>query len=130
MAEHRFGLSQVLALSAIAEFLTGVALLAVPGLVAMLLLGQELPPIGMIVARVAGVALMGLGVSCWPGLGRHRTRAAPYRGMLAYTVLVAGLLAYAGAVLHLAGLLLWPAVVLHVAIALALLVLPRASAFP
>ena len=85
---------------------TGLALLIVPSLVGRLLLGEELTGIAIPVARVAGIALIALGVACWPG--------TPLVGMLTYSAAVTLYLAYVGFAGGLSGLLLWPAVVLHV----------------
>jgi hypothetical protein len=78
----------VLILAAIAEAATGLALLIVPGLVGDLLLGAALTGEAAIVARVAGVALVGLGLACWPG--------PPRTGMLVYSTGVALYLGYLG----------------------------------
>ena len=90
--------------AAVGEASTGLALLIVPALVGRLLLGEELTGIAIPVARVAGIALVALGLACWP--------ATPRIGMLAYSAAVAGYLAYLGFAGE-AGILLWPAVVLH-----------------
>ena len=95
----------VLVLAAVAEVATGVALLLVPALVGQLLLGAELTGIAMTVARVAGIALIALGVACWPG--------TPLVGMLTYSVAVTLYLAYLGFAGVATGILLWPAVFLH-----------------
>jgi hypothetical protein len=71
-----------------------------------LLLGEELTGIAIPIARVAGIALIALGVACWPG--------TPLLGMLIYSAAVTLYLAYLGLVGGLSGILLWPAVVLHV----------------
>ena len=63
--------------AAVAEAATGLALLIVPSLVGQLLLGVELTGIAIPVARVAGIALIGLGLACWPG--------PPLVGMLIYS---------------------------------------------
>jgi Sulfatase len=68
-------------------------------------LSDELAGVAASVARVAGIALIGLGVACWPG--------PPLVGMLTYSALVTVYLAYLGFAGGLAGILLWPAVVLH-----------------
>jgi len=107
---------EALVLAAIGEAATGAALLLVPSLVGQVLLGAELSGIAVTVARVAGIALIGLGVACWPG--------PPRIGMLIYSTAVALYLAYVGVSGDSSGMLLWPAVVLH-AIIVALLV--RAS---
>ena len=78
----------------------------VPSLVGKLLFGVELTGIAMTVARVTGIALIALGVACWPG--------TPRVGMLTYSAAVTLYLAYVGVAGGLTGILLWPAVVLHV----------------
>jgi len=95
-----------LLLAAVGEAATGVALLIVPSLVGQLLFGAELTGIAVSVARVTGIALIALGVACWPG--------PPLVGMLTYSVAVTLYLAYVGFAGGLTGILLWPAVVLHV----------------
>ncbi|WP_211335059.1 hypothetical protein [Thiocapsa rosea] len=82
-----------------------MALLIVPSLVGRLLLGEEPTGIAIPVARVAGIALIALGIACWPG--------PPRIGMLIYSATVALYLAYVGVAHGLTGPLLWPAVVLH-----------------
>lgn len=95
-----------LALAAISEAATGAALLTAPWLVGQLLLGEQLAGAAVPVARVAGMALIALGVACWPG--------PPLVGLLTYSVLVTIYLAYLGLVAAVTGILLWPAVALHV----------------
>jgi hypothetical protein len=95
----------VLIFAAVGETGTGLALLIVPSLVGRLLLGEELTGIALPVAGVAGIALIALGVACWPG--------PPRVGMLAYSAAVTLYLADVGFAQGLAGPLLWPAVVLH-----------------
>ena len=51
----------------IGETGTGLALLIVPSLVGQLLLGEQLAGVAIPVARVAGIALIALGIACWPG---------------------------------------------------------------
>lgn len=58
---------KVLIFTAVAEAATGLALLIAPSLVGQLLLGEQLTGIAIPVARVAGIALVALGVACWPG---------------------------------------------------------------
>ena len=60
-------MKDVLAFAAVGEAALGAALLIVPSLVGRLLLGTELTGIAVPVARVAGIALIGLGIACWPG---------------------------------------------------------------
>ena len=98
-------MNKVLIFAAVGEAATGLALLIVPSLVGQLLLGAELTGIAVTVARVAGIALIALGVACWPG--------PPRVGMLIYSAAVTLYLAYVGFSGGLTGILLWPAVVLH-----------------
>ena len=67
----------------------------------------------MALSRVAGVALLALGVACWPGRGTGSGGAPAFRAMLTYSLLVTIYLAYLGGIEHLMGVLLWPAVAAH-----------------
>ena len=100
---------RVLILAAVGEAGMGLALLIVPVLAGRLLLGEDLTGIAIPVARVAGIALIALGVACWPG--------PPLVGMLIYSVAVMLYLAYLGFAGGSTGVLLWPAVILHVTLA-------------
>ena len=97
--------SKVLLFTAVCEAATGVALLIVPSLVGQVLFGAELTGPAGTVARVTGIALIALGVACWPG--------PPRVGMLTYSAAVTLYLAYVGFTGGVTGILLWPAVVLH-----------------
>ena len=96
---------KVLTFAAVFEAATGLVLLIVPLLVGRLLLGAELTD-AIPVARVAGIALIALGVCCWPG-------STALCGMLTYSALATLYLAYLGVNGEWGGPLLWPAVVLH-----------------
>jgi hypothetical protein len=98
-------MKKLLTLAAVAEATTGSALLGVPALVGRLLLGAEFTGVSISVARVAGIALIALGVACWPG--------PPLVGMLIYSALATAYLAYVGIGGEWVGPLLWPAVVAH-----------------
>jgi hypothetical protein len=100
---------RALALAAAGEIATGLALLLVPSLVGRLLLGEDLTGVAVPIARVAGIALTGLGIACWPG--------TPLMGMLIYSAAVALCLAWVGLAGDLGGVLLWPAVAGHTALA-------------
>jgi len=95
----------LLIITGVAEIATGLALMGVPALVARLLLGAELAGIAVVVARVAGIALLALGVGCWPG--------TPLCGMLTYNALATVYFSYLAINGEWAGPLLLPAVVLH-----------------
>lgn len=85
----------------------GLALLVDPGIVAGLLLGvDQLVGVGEMIARVTGIALIGLGLSCWPG-------SSALVGILTYSLVLTLHLARLGFGGELVGVLLWPAVALH-----------------
>jgi hypothetical protein len=98
-------MKNVLIVTAVAEAATGLALLAVPSLVGQLLLGEGLTGAAIPVARVAGIALIALGIACWPG--------PPLVGMLTYSAAVTLYLFYVGLAEERTGILLWPAIILH-----------------
>jgi len=99
------GSGRVLVLAAVGEAATGAALLLVPSLVGHFLFGAPLAGVAAAVARVTGIALIGLGIACWPG--------PPLVGMLAYSAGVTLFLAFCGLSGGSTGALLWPAVALH-----------------
>jgi hypothetical protein len=103
---------KMLVFAAVAEAATGLALLILPSLVVRLLFGEDLTSVAIPPARVAGIALIALGVACWPG--------PPLVGMLTYSVTVTIYLAYLGFMGGFSGVLLWPAVVLHAVLTLLL----------
>jgi hypothetical protein len=96
---------RVLVFAAVSEAATGMALVVVPSLVGQLLLGVELSGVSVVIGRVTGIALVALGIACWPG--------TPLVGMLTYSAAVTLYLAYAGLADGFAGMLLWPVVALH-----------------
>ncbi len=110
----------MLAFAAVVEIGTGVVLLAVPAIVVTLLLGAEITRVGQSLGRCFGIALLGLGLACWPGRQRAESVRPALQAMLTYNVLIALYLAYLGTVGHLGGLLLWPGVALHAVVALLL----------
>ena len=91
-------MKKVLILAAAAEAVTGVGLFIVPALVGRLLLGEELAGPAVPVARVAGIALIVLGVACW--------RASPLVGMLIYNAVVTVYLSSIGISGDMTGILL------------------------
>ena len=102
-----------LLVAAMVEIATGLAILAIPSPVGRLLLGAELIGVALPVARVFGIALIALGVACWPG----RTALC---GMLTYNGLTMPYLLNLGIRGSWVGPLLWPAVALHTILTLLL----------
>src|SRR6058998_4209951 len=123
-------MSRLLKLTAIIEAATGLGLMAVPSVVARLLLGSPLDTsAAVMLGRIAGVALLALGVACW--LARDDTQSRAARGlvvaMLMYNLIAIAVLAFAGIGLGLHGVALWPAVVLHAVMAIWCIVCLRRS---
>ncbi|MBD9372913.1 hypothetical protein IB238_09820 [Rhizobium sp. ARZ01] len=96
---------RALDVAALAEIATGVALLVVPSFIGEVLLGEMLIGAAIPTARVAGLALIALGIACW--------RNAPLLGMLTYSMAATAYLGYVAAAGVFAGVLLWPAVAAH-----------------
>ncbi len=104
--------------TAVMEAGAGFALLCFPSVTVALLLGAPLETSdALTLARVAGTALLTLGVAFWLARGDTQSRAA--RGLVAAMVLynpgAAIILAAAGIRSQSVGIALWPAVVLHAA---------------
>ena len=97
---------RLLAFAAVGEAATGLALLLIPSLVSWVLLGTELTGVAIPIARVTGIALVGLGIACWPNW-------TALCGMLTYGALVTLYLTCLGIRGEWVGPLLWPAVFLH-----------------
>jgi hypothetical protein len=95
-----------LALTASIEAATGLALIIAPSLVGRLLFGAEFTGVANPAARVTGIALLALGVGCWPG-------STAFCGMLTYSALVTLYLLYLAIRGEWVGPLLWPVVLLH-----------------
>ena len=106
-------LRKILIFAAVVEVGTGLVLIIDPAIVVTLLLGAEVSSPGTQIARVLGIALLALGLACWPGPQRTQSDSAAFRGMLLYNAGIALYLAYLATVRHMGGLLLWPAVVVH-----------------
>jgi predicted small integral membrane protein len=104
---------KVLTASAVAEALTGLVLTVAPALLLTLLFsraddwGPRLPA-----ARVAGIALIALGLACRPDGNDDTGRTPAVHAMLVYNGLIAAYFVYFAAV-GMAGVLLWPALVAH-----------------
>ena len=71
----------LLVVTAALEGTTGLALVALPSQLAALLLGSSLDaPAAMTLARIAGVALLALAVTCWLGVTTARAVSEGWLG--------------------------------------------------
>ena len=106
-------MKSILTITALVEGATGLALVIIPSSVVTVLLGTSLTDISAIlIARLAGAALITIAIACW--LSRSNTHsAAIVKAMLGYNAFSIVLLVYAVLVEHISGPGLWPAVILH-----------------
>ena len=109
-----------LVVTALLETPLGLCLLFLPALPFAILLGLE-PAAAetLFVGRIAGAALLAIGVASWIARADTLTPAqfGLLTGLLIYDATAAILLVYAGTVLKMVGVLLWPAVALHAVLA-------------
>jgi len=98
----------LLVIASLAEAATGIIVLAYPPIATRVLFSAEISGAGVMMSRIAGIALIGLGVACWP---KGDAVQALY-GMLTYSALVMLYLIVVGAG-GTVGILLWPAVAVH-----------------
>jgi hypothetical protein len=108
----------LLIVNAVLEAGIGIGLLVVPSVVAQVLLGATLDaPAALTVARVAGAALLALGVACWLAASDVESCAARgvVSGMVIYNLGSALVLGAAGLGSQPGGIGLWPTVILHTA---------------
>ena len=70
----------LLTVAAAGEAATGLALVVFPALVSRVLVGVQVAGAGIVMSRIAGIALIALGVGCWPG-------STAFCGMLTYSTL-------------------------------------------
>ena len=111
-------MKNLLTFTAIIEFGTGLLLLVFPSILTMLLFGSSLDtPAAVTIARVAGVALIGLAVAC--RFARNDAKSNAAKGlviaMALYNLAIPILLVYAALGLQISGIGLWPVVVVHLA---------------
>src|SRR3954470_24937571 len=120
MAVQLMVAKKLLVVTALIETATGVMLLVSPPLVVALLLGASLDaPAALVVARIAGAALLSFGCACWLARNDGPNRAVPglVAPMLLYNSVAVAVLANAGVGARLVGVLMWPTIALHAALA-------------
>ncbi len=106
-------MKSLLTVTALLEGCTGLALAFVPSLVASKLLGTSFnDPSAMIIAKLAGAALITITIACW--LSRNDTQSSTMvKAMLGYNFFSIVLLTYSAFCEKISGPGLWPAVLLH-----------------
>jgi hypothetical protein len=109
-----------LLVTAFVEAASGLCLLILPAVPFAILLGVEHATAdATLVARIAGAALLAIGIASWIARSDALTPAqlGLLTGVFIYNVVVSMLLAFAGVLLEMIGILLWPAVALHAILA-------------
>jgi hypothetical protein len=109
-----------LLVTAIIEVATGLFLLFLPSVPLRILLGvDQISVEANICARVAGGALVAIGVACWYGRSDQRgpSQLGVLVGALIYDAAAAAILLYSELYMKLAGIALWPVVMLHAVLA-------------
>lgn len=98
-----------------AEAATGLALLVHPPTVIGLLLGAGITGAGLVISRIAGIALIALALACWPG-----GTARGLQAMVVYSIGAAVYMAVVGLGGGPVGVLWWPACATHAVLAVLL----------
>lgn len=109
-------MKRLLTLTSLGEGGMGTVLFLFPATVVRILFGSELVGVSVVLSRIAAIALVGLGVACWP---RNPARQQLY-GMLVYSTFVMLYLISVGIHGAHVGVLLWPAVALHAVLTIVL----------
>jgi hypothetical protein len=105
----------VFGVAAAIEAVTSIILLIVPHLLVKLLLGVDATGVAIVIGRVAGIALLSLGLGCWMGRLGEDSGWALF-ALLIYNSLVTIYLTLVGFGTEFVGMLLWPAAALHAAL--------------
>jgi hypothetical protein len=117
---HATNRKLLLLTTALVEVATGLCLLILPAMLLLILLGTEhATDDALFVGRIAGGALLAIGIASW--MARTDTFTSAQRGLLTgiliYNAATSLLPAFAGTVLAMIGVLLWPTVALHATLA-------------
>jgi hypothetical protein len=99
---------------------TGLLLFIIPEFVVNLIMGSGLEGASApAIVRIAGAALLALGVACWFARSDAGSTAGLglIKAMALYNLGVVLVLAVAGSQMATVGILLWPAVIVHAAMA-------------
>jgi hypothetical protein len=113
---------QLLTMAAVAECFVGLGLIMAPGAVAALLLNAEADGVGLMIGRIAGVALFSLGISCWGARtdGGGPARTGTLRAITFYNVGAGLLLLVFAATGKAGGPVVWIVGLLHLGFGLGL----------
>ena len=111
---------KVVLIAAWVEIVAGAALVTILDVACRLLFAAAPEGMSRPIGRLAGIALLALGVVGLPSWSTEPHRRV-VQGLVVYNLGAAILLAWVGVATTLRGVLLWPAVILHAGIAVALI---------
>ena len=104
----------LLMVSALLAVVVGVAALIMPVVTGSLLVGATVDtPAGLVAGRIAGAAILSLGLACWQTRNGEGAAIGVVSALLVYNAAAAMILVYAGVWLKLQSTLLWLAIVIH-----------------
>ena len=109
-------MKNLLTLTAAIEAGTGLLMIVFPSTLASLLLGSSLDaPVALTIARIAGVAIFTLGVTCWLNRndGQRKATGGLVAALMIYNIGISAVLIYAGLGLGLSCIGLWSLVMVH-----------------
>lgn len=111
-------MKKLLIVTAVFEALTGLGLITMPAFLSSILLGVTITEnVGIVVAMVAGGALISIAINCW--LSRESKNAvATVKSLLFYNIATTAVLAYGALFFKLNGLGLWLATIAHITLAI------------
>lgn len=109
-------MKNLLTVITVIESITGLLLVLLPSKLVSFLFGSALDsPVALMVAYIAGVALMALGITCW--IARNDNQSSAVKGviigLIVYNAGVVAVLAYSEIGLGFSGIGLWAAVLVH-----------------
>lgn len=112
----------VLGVAAAVEAVTGLIIIFFPHVLIRLLFDADVSGVAIVIGRVAGIALISLGLGCW--IGRQEAASGwALAAVLIYNAMITIYFTVVGFGTEFVGMLLWPAVALH-AVFTALLAYP------
>ena len=106
----------VLRAAAAVEMITGIVLIIYPQWLIKMLFATDGLGAGVAAGRIAGIALLALGVGCWRAVQKAGDLSSAMLALLIYNLLVMLYFIYLGIAAQLVGILLWPAAILHAAL--------------
>lgn len=106
-------MKKLISVASVIEIITGIALIITPLVVTWLLFASHITGTTIIIARIAGFALLGLGLACYPSSDNQNSFSPVVMGLLTYNLLISIYFIYLIIDGEFIGVLLLPAFILH-----------------